>query len=404
MRMDTRIPLQVQGPDIMGAIDRGTQAASNYNALRQQNALADIYRTQGAGIMAGDPAALNALAGMDPQAALGIQSTRQNMQFDAETMQMRRDEAKRAVEADVAKMTAEQRATEAAALERGLTAAGMAYKSGDRAAYNEIITGFGMDPAQLPFDQFPAHAAQYSGVLDALKNAGEVFAPPPSVDPTKGAPSGYMFTDPQNPAAGVAPLPGYTPKSPVQVNVGGGDNKQIYDTMEKSREAAQSATVGLASLSEAKKALKDGAITGAFADQRLGLQKIAALIGAGDTAAIQNTETFRAAIAPQVAAIMKATVGSTQISNADREFAERAAGGSIALDAGTIARLLDVMERAGKVAISLHNEKLDRVYPEGQGFDRERAVFGVQPSAIQQPAGGATTISDDDLLRMYGGE
>jgi hypothetical protein len=83
---------------------------------------------------------------------------------------------------------------------------------------------------------------------------------------------------------------------------------------------------------------------------------------------------------------MKATVGSTQISNADREFAEKAAGGSIALDEKSIGRLLDIMERGSNGLIERHQKQLDAVYPETPDgrFARERAIFSVQAPS-QQP-------------------
>jgi hypothetical protein len=88
---------------------------------------------------------------------------------------------------------------------------------------------------------------------------------------------------------------------------------------------------------------------------------------------------------------MKATVGSTQISNADREFAERAAGGSITLDQTSISRLLGIMERASTAVIAEHNDRLDRIYPGSGKFERERAIFGLpaQPQPVQAaPQGG----------------
>lgn len=163
----------------------------------------------------------------------------------------------------------------------------------------------------------------------------------------------------------------------TNVNVGGGgSDKDIFTTTKEQSDAAKAAQRGLSSLSQAQQALP-GAITGAAADQRLGLQKIGALLGVADTEAIVDTETFRSAIAPQVAAMLKATVGSTQISNADREFAEKAAAGSIQLDKNSIERLMNIMQAANSEAIRGFNSTLDQVYPEGQGFDRERALFGV---------------------------
>jgi hypothetical protein len=189
----------------------------------------------------------------------------------------------------------------------------------------------------------------------------------------------------------------------VTVNTGaGGSDKQVFDAMAASAETARSAATGLNSIREARNAIEGGAILGAGADVRLGLQKVGALLGVADPGVIQNTETFRSAIAPQVAALMKATVGSTQISNSDREFAEKAAGGSISLDAGTIKRLLGIMEKAGTVAINSHMDRLNKVYPDAAANPRERALFEVQMPAAPEPpkkrrtVGGKTYEQDPD--------
>lgn len=166
---------------------------------------------------------------------------------------------------------------------------------------------------------------------------------------------------------------------------------QVFDEMKASADAARAAVTGLASLKEASAALEDGVVTGAMADSRLAARKLGLLFGIGDPAIVENTETFRSAIAPQVAAMMKATVGSTQISNADREFAEKAAGGSINLDEASIKRLLGIMERAAEVVIDLHNQKLDKVYPKGSGADRERALFEITSPGAVAPTGNTTS-------------
>jgi len=173
--------------------------------------------------------------------------------------------------------------------------------------------------------------------------------------------------------------PAFKTTPDTQINMGGGSDKQVFDYMAESTKAATSAAQGLNSIREAKNAVSSGVISGAFADQRLGLQKIGAALGVTDPSVIQNTETFRSAIAPQVAALMRMTVGSTQISNADREFAEKAAGGAITLDQGTMTRLLVIMERANREVVKMHNERLEKVYPGNGSFERERAMFSVNP-------------------------
>jgi hypothetical protein len=182
------------------------------------------------------------------------------------------------------------------------------------------------------------------------------------------------------------------------VTVGGGTDAQVFTQMTEGAVSARSAAAGLTSLREARKAVEGGIISGAGAEARLGLQKVGALLGIADPTKITNTETLRAAIAPQIAAVMKQTVGSVQISNADREFAEKAAGGSIALDESSIRRVLDIMERANKVVIDGHRQKLDVVYPKGKGFDRERALFEVPDMPkyrARNPQTGEEMTSDD---------
>lgn len=163
----------------------------------------------------------------------------------------------------------------------------------------------------------------------------------------------------------------------------GGSGKQIFDAMNESMKSASAAATGLGAIRNAKAAIKGGIISGAYANQVLALQKVGAAMGVVDPERIQNTETFRSAIAPQVAAMLKATVGSNQVSNADREFAEKAAAGAITLDEGTITRLLDIMEKANTAIISRHQERLDKVYPNNGQFDRERALFEVQGGGPQ---------------------
>lgn len=86
MALDPRLILAGQSPDVVGAMRQGNALAGEVGQLQSQNALRNLYRTQGAGIMAGQPQALNALAGIDPAAALGIQDAR--LGLDARRMDM----------------------------------------------------------------------------------------------------------------------------------------------------------------------------------------------------------------------------------------------------------------------------------------------------------------------------
>lgn len=183
--MDAGIILGGQTPDILGAMDKGRALAESQINLNRQNALAELYRTQGAGIAAGDPNALAALAGFDPMAAqgvqqnlLGMQAQKQEMAFSAEEMQMKRDAAKasatEALKAQADKVTAEQLAAEQKAMSEALSGAAFFYQNKDKAGYDAFLKSKGLDPAEFPFESFPAHAATVEGVLEAMK----AFAPP----------------------------------------------------------------------------------------------------------------------------------------------------------------------------------------------------------------------------------
>jgi hypothetical protein len=179
----------------------------------------------------------------------------------------------------------------------------------------------------------------------------------------------------------------------VTMNAGGGSDKQIFDEMVERAKAARATAQGLTGIRNAREAIESGAITGFNADNRLMLQKAAKLFGipVGEAGKIENSEVFKSAIAPQVAAVLKATVGNANISDSDRRFAERAAGGSLDLDESSIKRLLDIMERASTSALQQHQETLDALYPDAEKHKRERALFGVRVTPGGKAAGTTST-------------
>lgn len=217
MAYDSRIILGGQGPDIMGSVAAGNQVAAQTNALRASNELANLYRTQGAGILAGDKGALNALAGIDPNAALGVQgaqlgmdATRQNMAFGQEEMQMKRDQIKQAAAEHAATLTAEQRAAEAAQIETGIKAASTAQTPEQ---WDAIVTQFGQPDLVGQFGMKDALLASYADVASILKGQ----EPPKPSAATEGAPSGTMWIDPNDRTKGVKPLPGAPAKEGMTV-------------------------------------------------------------------------------------------------------------------------------------------------------------------------------------------
>lgn len=168
MPLDPSIILSGQPLNLLGAIQSGNQLAAQANEIRRGNALADLYRTQGQGLMSGDPAALNALAAYDPQAAMQMKAGQQETAFGAEKMQMLRTEAAQRAADHAASLTEAQRKETAAKIEQGV-AAGMAAKSPQE--WDALMQQFGAPDLVGQFANRQAIAYSYMGVADAMKAA-----------------------------------------------------------------------------------------------------------------------------------------------------------------------------------------------------------------------------------------
>lgn len=205
--MDSRIILAGEPVNALGSFMGGQQAAQQTRQFQQQNALADLYKTQGAGIMSGDQTALNALAGIDPAAAMQFKTQQQGMAMDQERLNMARASAAREATAWAQSQDAATVAAEREKLATGLKGAAYFHAQGDQAGYTAFLQQNGLDPKQYPFEQFPAFAAAAEGVLEAWQG----FQPKPisAADATSGLGDGKMWIDPKDPSKGVQPIPGY---------------------------------------------------------------------------------------------------------------------------------------------------------------------------------------------------
>jgi len=166
--LNAGIILSGQNPNILGAMQAGNQAAAQQNEFARTNAFNNMLTQNGQGIMAGDPAAMNALAGFDPQAALGIQNTQQGMAFDKEKMAMLRDQSAKAAEAQIRAMSDADRAAEAAKIEQAV-AAGQAAQTPEQ--WDRLMEQFGATDFVGRFADKDAIAFSMMGIVDAMKAA-----------------------------------------------------------------------------------------------------------------------------------------------------------------------------------------------------------------------------------------
>lgn len=208
MQMNSGIILAGQTPDIMGNFSRGMEVRAQENALAQKNELANLYRTQGAQILAGDQQALNALAGVDPNAALGVQqarlgmdATRHGMQMDEANLAMRQEELAMTREnarlrgAEIAaQLGAQEAAAAAAEIERAIA---MGSQAQTPEQWDMVMSQLGEDGAQFvgQFENRDMIIAGALGLQEALK-MGQADA---------DAPAGFRELQMRAEAAGLQP-------------------------------------------------------------------------------------------------------------------------------------------------------------------------------------------------------
>lgn len=162
-------------------------------ARRQADAAAEINRMQqflaqnGQAIFQGDQNALGALAGMGAQGletAMGLRNAqeeraaRQAAQDRQGVLQGREDQTwKLKLQEHAASLDAATREAERAQLAEGLAGAAYFHAQGDEQGYTTFLQQNGIDPAQFPFEAFPAHAARFKEVLEVYDKFKPEAAP-----------------------------------------------------------------------------------------------------------------------------------------------------------------------------------------------------------------------------------
>lgn len=143
-----------------------------------------------------------------------------------------------------------------------------------------------------------------------------------------------------------------------EAELGKGQAKKLLDD----KVAAEDAASIINTVQQGRELLRSGMITGFGAEA---LTKIgAALNQAGFRFAeepIANTQAFSANMAQNVGRVIKQFGAGTGLSNADREYAEKMAGGKVTLDSKAIERILDINERAARNVIAAHNKRASAV-------------------------------------------
>ena len=145
--------------------------------------------------------------------------------------------------------------------------------------------------------------------------------------------------------------------------------KQNAKNFFERRNAAADAVKSMDSINNARKLLDEGVRTGITANFRQGFGKLlqdAGIKYSDDLNA--NTDAFGAEAAKRVAQIIKAFGAGTGLSDADREYAEKAAAGKITMTDSAIRKLLDLNEMAARNIAGSFNKDAESIGTELSPF------------------------------------
>jgi hypothetical protein len=161
------------------------------------------------------------------------------------------------------------------------------------------------------------------------------------------------------------------PAASTVVNVNNAQEKEFEKELGKgqaqkvltSKASAEDAAQILATNMVGKNLLDKGMITGAGADFFVQLNKglLRAGMDFGGADAAQNSQAYGALMAANTAKIIKQFGAGTGLSDADREYALKAAAGDISMDEKAIRKILNINNKAAQNAINKHNRDVSGI-------------------------------------------
>lgn len=163
--LDSNIILQGQPVNLLGAMQAGQGLAAQRMEFDRQREYQNMLAQNGAGILAGDTASLNALAGYDPAAAMNIQNTRQSMQHSQQKMDMLTAEEARSVAEYKRKLGAAEAEAEASRIEQGVK---MGLSARSPQEWDAMMAQVSPDLVGM-FDRREMLANRYMTIADILK-------------------------------------------------------------------------------------------------------------------------------------------------------------------------------------------------------------------------------------------
>ena len=135
--------------------------------------------------------------------------------------------------------------------------------------------------------------------------------------------------------------------------------KGITENILATSQAAETAAGTIRAVQSARAEFDQGIVSGITSPVELQIRKVLTAFGVDDPK-VSATEAFRTQMSPIILGLVRQLGSGTAISNTDLQFAKDAAGGNIQLDSASIARVLDITERASREVLKRSNDRVKR--------------------------------------------
>lgn len=168
----------------------------------------------------------------------------------------------------------------------------------------------------------------------------------------------------------------------------------------KSYDNSQAAAKSLSAIDSASQQLQAGMKTGSLADLNMAVSKLGTMLGMSSDPAVVNTETYRAAIAQQVAQMVKNFGAGTGISDADRKFAEAASGGQISGEPGALLRILSIAKVAAGNVLAEHDRLLSSNRDASGALPADLKTFEI-PFSVSAGQAGQEDVGYNPAMNQF---
>ena len=203
--------------------------------------------------------------------------------------------------------------------------------------------------------------------------------------------------DPMKTSSGVTVNTG---QKPFQ-KVGEEQAKQIVEMHGEAVQMAQS----IPRLEQAEQLLNEGMITGFGANAILSIGKALQKMGVAiDPDPIKNTEAYFGLMVNETAQIIKQFGAGTGLSDADREYAEKAAAGKVDMTKASLGKIISINKKARVNALKSYNEKAEQVMNNPNAQESLLYDLRVKMPETKSTSGPKVIASPEDIKLVKPGE